>query len=248
METLTASEIESAIGSLTPADVRYECENCDDTEFALDPETHRPNGLRCECAKERRAANLARWKVAEVDRLRKLISERVDIDKTTPRGYMAEIRDSKSLWLHGAAGNGKTHCAAWVIKRAIETADNPFQWGWYRIRKLADAWQNQYSEFGDVKFDALQILKRLESDEIVIIDDIDKIGTITAAREEEFFGLIDSIHERRAQLIITSQNDIDSFCDRMSREKMFIQRDGKGPQQRRLHEICRQIEVKEQRK
>ena len=246
MEALNAQfdTIASVIGSLVPADVRYDCENCDDTGWALDAETHRPNGRRCECATERRAARLRTWQAAEVDRLNDVISGRVDLSKTQPRPYMADI-GNKSVWLHGTAGRGKTHCAAWMIKQAITSAQAPFDWGWYPIRKLISAWKDQHSELVELKIEALTTIRQVTRCELLVIDDIDKIGTITAAREEELYGLIDELHGKKPQpqLIVTSQHDIDGFCDRMSREALFIRSQGKGPVQRRLHEICREVKV-----
>lgn len=241
MEKITATDITKAIGSLTPAQIVYDCENCDDTGFALDPVTHRPNGYRCECAKERKEARLKSWRVSELDKLGNLVSGRVDLANTTRRPYMAET--TQSVWLHGIAGKGKTHCAAWMIQQAILSAQNNFVWGWYEIRKLIAAWKNQHSDFIDLKIDALTTLNHVLRCEILVIDDIDKIGTITAAREEELYGLIDEIHGKRSQLIVTSQNSIDEFCGRMQREALFMEQ-GKGPVQRRLKEICKEIQIR----
>jgi len=219
----------------------YQCNRCEDSGYIFDFETRTLLG-RCECEKERRAEKLATWRETALERLRGLVSERVDLAKTQRRTYMTDI-GTQSIWLHGRAGSGKTHCAAYYIEQAINTADAPFEWGWYPIRKLVDAWRSQYDDFVDMRIEALTILRQLEREEIIVIDDIDKIGTITSAREEEFFNLIDSIHGRKAQLIVTSQNDIDIFCDRMSREALLIRRDGIGPQQRRLKEICKEIRL-----
>lgn len=247
METLNAERVEtlaSVLSGMTPVDIKYDCDNCDDTGWALDPETHRPNGRRCECAKDRRAARLRNWQAAETERLESLISGRVDLKNTQPRSYMADMGNG-SVWLHGVAGLGKTHCAAWMIKRAIMSAENPFEWGWYPIRKLLSAWKNQYSDIVDLKIEALTTMRHVTRCEVLVIDDIDKIGTITAAREEELYALIDDMHGRKPepQLIVTSQHDIDGFCDRMTREALFIRTQGKGPVQRRLKEICEEVHV-----
>lgn len=233
-------DLTAAIMAIKPVDINYDCENCDDTGFALDPVTHRPNGTRCECTKERRAANLRAWKASELERLGGMVSGRVDLAKTQSRPYMTTGTDS--LWLHGIAGKGKTHFAAWIIQQAIQSAEIDFTWGWYEIRKLIAAWKNQHSELVDLKIEALTLLNHVLKCEILVIDDIDKIGTITAAREEELYGLIDEIHGKRAQLIVTSQNTIDEFCGRMQREALFMEQ-GKGPVQRRLKEICKEIKI-----
>jgi len=230
-----ARDITAAIMDIKPVAVQYQCENCDDTGFALDPETHRPTGKRCECAKERRAARLRRWKVEQLDRLNTLISGRVDLSNTDPRPYMQRPQN-QSLWLYGVARRGKTHYAAWLIKQAIESAENDFVWGWYPIREIIKAWKDQYSDIIDLKMSALKTVWDVQKCEILVIDDIDKIGTITAAREEEFYGLIDDMHGRRVQLIVTSQHSIDAFCSRMTREALFMA-EGRGPISGRLHEI-----------
>jgi len=236
----TARDLTAAIMGLKPADVRYDCENCDDTGFALDPETHRPNGRACECTKERRAARLRNWKASELERLAGIISERVDLAKTERRPYMSI--GTESVWLHGVAGKGKTHFAAWKIQQAITSAENDFVWGWYPIRELLRAWKDQHSDLIDLKMSALKTVWDVQKCEILVIDDIDKIGTITAAREEELYGLIDEVHGRKAQMIVTSQHSIDEFCERMNREALFMKQ-GKGPIQRRLHEICKEIKI-----
>lgn len=236
-----AHSIDQALAALTPYPVEYACPRCDDTGYIYDFEQHRIVS-RCECSRERRAARLREWKAEQQVRLAKLISGRVDLSKTVRRGYMDTI-GQQSVWLYGPAGNGKTHCAAWLIEQAILSAENPFDWGWYPIRKLIDAWRKQYDEIVDLRIEALTIMRNLEREEIVVIDDIDKIGTLTAAREEEFFNLIDSLHGRKVQLIVTSQSNIDAFCARMSGEALYIKRDKIGPQQRRLKEICKEIRL-----
>lgn len=235
------SSIDAALKALPISSPEYNCERCEDSGYIYDFESHRLLG-RCECAKERRAARLEAWRSEELARLTGLVSGRVDLSKTARRGYMAGV-GTQSVWLSGAAGKGKTHFAAWIIEQAIQSAENPFDWGWYPIRKLVDAWRSQYDDIVDRRIEALTVMSQVERQEIIVIDDIDKIGTITAAREEEFFNMIDSIHGRKAQLIVTSQSGIDSFCSRMSGEALFIKRDKIGPQQRRLKEICKEITI-----
>lgn len=235
------SSIDAALKALWTSSPEYNCERCEDSGYIYDFASHKIVG-RCECVKERRAARLENWRASELERLRSVVSGRVDLATTTRRGYMSGV-GMQSVWLSGAAGKGKTHFAAWIIEQAIQTAESPFEWGWYPIRKLVDAWRSQYDEIVDRRIEALTIMSQVERQEIIVIDDIDKIGTITAAREEEFFNLIDSIHGRKAQLIVTSQSSIDGFCSRMSGEALFIKRDTIGPQQRRLKEICKEIKI-----
>lgn len=80
---------------------------------------------------------------------------------------------------------------------------------------------------------------------VVVINDIDKIGKMTEAREEHFFDLIDGMHSRDAEFLVPSNISLNDFCLRMGGEDLFIKRDGLGPMQRRLRELCKQIHVGE---
>jgi hypothetical protein len=86
-------------------------------------------------------------------------------------------------------------------------------------------------------------MRALDTADVIVINDIDKIGKMTEAREEHFFDLIDKMHSRAAVFLVPANIGISEFCQRMGNEGLFMRRDGIGPMQRRLEELCTQIKV-----
>ncbi|MDZ7343127.1 MAG: ATP-binding protein [candidate division KSB1 bacterium] len=234
---MTFDAKDTLIFTSTP-NISYECDACEDSGYVFDMETRQL--MPCHCAAQRRAAELERWKAQQRLELRKTISQRIDLDKTRLPGFPLP---QGGAWLYGRAGAGKTHLAAYMLMRFIELAREKVSWCFHPVRALLDAWVRQYSDDGEMRSQAIGFLSRLASCRVVVIDDIDKISRITPAREEGFYTLFDTLHSRGATLVVTSQVSIDDFCKRMPSEAEYMKRDGVGPQQRRLRELCREVRL-----
>jgi predicted ATPase len=182
------------------------------------------------------------WKIDQVAELQKRIGIKVDLSNTRPHILMGKDLP-RAIWLHGKSGGGKTHMMAWAIREKIKKAPLKTKWVWVTIRPLIAAWSGQYSPETDVRIEAMSLIRTVRDAAIVGLDDVDKIGTITPAREEAFFDMFDDIYNKGVCLMVSSQFSIQEFCMRMPNEKMFTERDGIGPQTRRLLDICEQIKV-----
>lgn len=195
----------------------------------------------CKCREAERAENLKWWRDGEIDKLKKLLMPRINLANTEPRPWHKDLPESGGVWISGKAGNGKTHAAGLMVSRHIKKSGIGFKWSWFKARQIFEAWVNQYSDDYQTKRNALDLIHCLKFHPVIVIDDFDKMGKITQAREEHLFDLIDSIHSRGADLIIPANITIDSFCQRMENESGFIKRDGIGPVQRRLKDICKEV-------
>jgi hypothetical protein len=130
-----------------------------------------------------------------------------------------------------------------MVARKIDQAKQPFTWSWFKARDIFKAWVDQYSDDSQLRYNARDVAYALNSHDLIVIDDLDKTGRITQAREEHLFEMIDGIYSRNAALIIPANITINEFCARMEGEDLFIKRDGIGPQQRRLRDICKEVKV-----
>lgn len=195
----------------------------------------------CGCREAARAENLKWWRDGQIEKLKKILMPRIDLTATEKREWHKDLPESGGVWISGKAGNGKTHAAGWIVARHIKKSGQDFKWSWFKARQIFEAWVNQYSDDYQTKRNALDLMHCLKSHPVIVIDDFDKMGKITQAREEHLFDLIDSIHSRGAALIIPANITIDSFCQRMENESGFIKRDGIGPVQRRLKDICKEV-------
>lgn len=234
-------EIRGRYGAEPSSDMSYDCDKCDDTTYIFDHELGKVTG-RCDCYTKRVAKEHELWQIRQVMELNNLAGKHIDLKATRPHP-LSSGAIPQGVWLHGKAGNGKTHIAAWVVAKRINESPRPFKWIWTPIKPLLTAWSDRYAPEKDIREEAHETIRKLRGCELVALDDIDKIGTITSAREEAFFELLDDLYCRGAYLIVTSQSNILDFCKRMPHESAFIQRDGQGPQQRRLEAICKQIPI-----
>lgn len=240
MDTTSTTEIDRAISGLTIS--QPDCEVCEDSGYIWNHEERRVEGL-CECHKEQQARRLTEWKRAETYRIKSILLPKIDLTRTEKRAWYSEMPQSGGVWMSGPADKGKTHSAGWMVAKKIQEAKQPFTWSWFKAREIFKAWVDQYSDDPSERYTAKDVAYALSSHDLIVIDDIDKTGRITQAREEHLFEMIDGIYSRNAQLIIPANITINEFCARMEGEDLFIKRDGIGPQQRRLRDICKEIKV-----
>lgn len=183
------------------------------------------------------------WKLQETRRLKSILMPQINLAQTKKYPWYAQLPEKGGVWLSGPADVGKTHAVGWILARKIDRAVSPFRWAWYGARQVLEAWSGQYSDDWDSRDRARGVMHALAHASVIVLNDIDKIGKMTHAREEQFFDLFDGIYSRGAELLVPSNVTIDEFCRRMENEDIFIRRDGIGPIQRRIKKICKEIIV-----
>lgn len=238
MVKLDAKELIEILNKFETSEAKHSCDLCEDDGYVFDQNTRKITA--CTCTAKKNNTELQSWKAEQKSALKKTISQRIDIDKTKLPSFPLP---SGGAWLYGKAGTGKTHLAAYMLANLIDAAEKKVSWCFHPVRSLLDAWVQQYSEYSEIRTAALALMSQLSACKLVVLDDIDKISRITPAREEELYSLFDTLHSRNATLIVTSQISIDEFCRRMPHEAEYIRRDGIGPQQRRLKEMCKEIKL-----
>lgn len=200
---------------------------------------------QCACYPERAAAELKRWKSQQINVLKGLLLPRIDLTKTNTESkkWYKKLPESGGVWMHGVTGEGKSHAAGWLLAKRIKESKRKFSWSWYSIREIMAAWSEQYSEDTRVKREAWAVMGRLEWDDMIVIDDADKTGAFTKAREEHFYDFINTAHAKCKELIFTANIGIAEFCDKMDDERAKARRDGVGPIQRRIREMCKEVQT-----
>jgi len=239
MDTTSTSEIDRLISGLKVTEAA--CPVCDDSGYVWDAVEHRILS-RCECQKDEQAKRLAEWKKHETYKLKSILLPQIDLTTTKKKPWYDKLPESGGVWLSGAPDEGKTHAVGWMLARKIDQAKAPFQWVWFSAHQVFKAWVNQY-ESGEIKYAAGDVINKLEFCKVIVIDDFDKTGRITQAREEELFALIDSIYRRGAELLVPSNIDIQTFCSRMESETALFKQSGVGASQRRLNKVCAEIKL-----
>lgn len=241
LERVTAGELDSILaGFTTEPEV---CSGCGDgSGYLWSAEENRIVGL-CECHATQKARRLAEWKREETVRLKAILLPRIDLTATDKKPWYPRLPETGGAWISGPAEAGKTHAAGWMVAKRIKESARTFTWSWFSARQIFQAWSDQYADEYERRSGAKSVMHALTTSELIVINDFDKTGKITQAREEQMFDMIDSIHSRGAALIVPSNVTIDEFCRRMDNEDMFIKRDGRGPQERRLKEICKEIKL-----
>lgn len=240
MDRASTTEIERALSSLTVE--KCKCDACGDSGYLWDEINHRIIGP-CECSGQKRAEALTTWKREETRRLKSILLPKINLVDTKKKPWYPKLPEHGGVWLSGPADAGKTHAVGWMLAKKIDQATRPFAWAWFGARQVLEAWSGQYSEDWESRDKARGVMQALATASVIVLNDIDKIGKVTQAREEHFFDLFDSIHSRDAELLVPSNVTIDEFCRRMDNEDMFIRRDGIGPMQRRLKEVCKEIKL-----
>lgn len=240
MDTASTTEIDQALSSLTVT--KADCDVCSDSGYLWNETERRIEG-RCECQKDMQAKRLAEWKKSETYRLKSILLPKIDLTRTDKKPWYPQLPESGGVWLSGPADEGKTHAVGWMLAKKISEAKRPFLWSWFKSRQILEAWKDQYDDSWEKKGAAREVMNALKLHDVIVIDDIDKTGKITQAREEHLFDMIDGIYARGAELLVPSNIDLDTFCHRMENEDLFMRRDGVGPVQRRLRDICTQVKL-----
>jgi len=187
----------------------------------------------CECV-------LAESKRLKIEKLISVSGQNVncEFDKRSEQiKLISAVKDeSRSLWIWGKSGSGKSHISARLVKKYIELGKT---WSWIEIMDLIHMWFNLYSDKAlEIE---IQIDKIMKSD-IVVINDIDKFnkGKVTPEREAQFFRLINGL---KGRLVVTSQYSMKEFFSWMESESYVLERDGISPMMRRLTDEKNMIEI-----
>lgn len=200
----------------------------------------------CQCMALRKTEKLNEWKKAETEKLIQYLLPRYDLRKTNIEPWYEKLRNG-SCWLWGMTGRGKTHGAGWALAYQISQAVSPFKWGIYKATDLIFAWDHQEDHSDDMwRYKSRNIIDKLEKDDVIHIEEIDKFGNVTDNRWARFFELFNRIIETGKTLRVTSQHPIAYFIERMDREKEVRRRDGVSPQEKRFLEMMKDREIEVQ--
>lgn len=241
MTKTDASELADVLATLTLEPVV--CDGCGDGSGYLWSETeHRVIGY-CECHAAQKSKRLIEWKRAETQRLKTILLPRINLAETVKRDFWPQLPETGGLWISGPAEIGKTHAVGWMVAKRINDAQKPFSWSWFSARQIFEAWTNQYADEFDKRSAAREVMNALSRHDLIIVNDFDKMGKVTEARQEHLFDMIDGIHQRGAALLAPCNVTINEFCERIGNENLFINRDGIGPIQRRLKDICKEVKL-----
>lgn len=170
--------------------------------------------------------------------------KKFDLDKTIINPKVQPMTfHRKGYWLWGPTDQGKTHLSGWLVLKLIESSTKSFVWGRVSIKDLFNAWEHVRSDIDELRDEAYKLMKYLKTLDVIIFEDIDKAGNFTAAREEEFFDLLNKMYERSVKVIVNANYAIRQFgIDRLPRDSQLTERDGRSPIERRFKEdLCEEV-------
>jgi len=215
----------------------YECQTCEDTGFQIDEKI---NKLQyCGCVINRDKAKLLK-------KLSECLPGNINLDTHEKREYQHSAKKllkpdaDRGIWIHGATGTGKTHLLAMALRTRIEKLPYLVEFKWLKAKALLNLWLDQY---GDNKAKAKAEIESIFDVNVIVLDDIDKIGNFTESRESEFFSMLDRLRDMKKIVYATSQFSIKEFCGKMPVEREVSRRDGMGPIEKRFNDLCQEIKI-----
>lgn len=188
---------------------------------------------------------LSAWKSAEIKKLKERM-KRFDLENTIPHPKIKPITfGGKGMWLWGETNQGKTHISGWAMMSLIQSASKPFVWGRVSIKDMFNTWEHIRSDIEDLRQEAYEELMRVRRLEAVILEDLDKAGNFTPAREEELFSMIDKFYERGVKVFVNANYSIKDFCAlKLPSDAKLKRRDGLTPMERRFGvDLCDEIHL-----
>ncbi len=195
----------------------------------------------CEC---RRHKLLADWKQRQIAEVR-LVFKKFDLDNTVSDPKIPLLHWGKKWpWLMGRTGQGKTHYSGYLLKQLIQSSNKRFKWVRLTMKDFLDVLELKRSDDKGERQWAREMQERIDEADAVFMNDIDKVGNLTASRQEELYSLADTCYEKGKKLCVSSNGSIADFCMGFNHgEKALRDRDGLAPIQRRFMDLCEEIKV-----
>lgn len=247
----------TTMNNLKPTEFEYKCkyktnqhpDGCQDTETAFLYMGNDKPLQRCQCFWER-------IKTKRLEYFYSILPKKYDIRNHEIREDQLTIIDSllpekvngmydeieKGCWLYGKSGFGKTHLIYFMLEKLIKhSTGEPITFIIVKSKQLFDLWSDKY---GDSRSESKQKLYEIFSKDIIIIEEIDKVGQMTQAREAEVFDMLNESSEKKKIIYVTAQISIKEYC-RMFPSEIRHQEieSGKGPRENRLVELCDEIKA-----
>jgi DNA replication protein DnaC len=119
------------------------------------------------------------------------------------------------LYLYGPTGSGKTRSAFLKVQSALVTMFEPTETVWVRGSQFAREVVNRTRPGGDGGFEAW--FTSLLNAQLLCIDEVDKIK-FSERVMSEFFDLIEHRTSHQRCVILISNSDVATLCDKMSGE------------------------------
>lgn len=166
----------------------YNCDKCEDTGIIPIPGTN--NGEWCECYLNKQFD--VKKKIVET-----LVTKVPDklLENQIPAAK--HYRENKNLFLTGIPGSGKTMLAGYIAAKNLRVIDI------FTFDTYAKA----------IKSKSKFIETDLKENQLIVIDDLDKIN-LTDYVQEQIFALMNHSNQGRISLIITSNLSLREFAER----------------------------------
>ncbi len=196
LPTEAASKLRKAVArwkSLTPEQKAAEIENLEQAD-------------RARRERERDARRLARrdrlWQLSGIEaRFRNALLSDIQWAGNEPaRTAAMKALETRSLWLYGPIGSGKTHAATAIVGDAIQHDIEAVKISGIAMLERIKA---SYDDSGLVKPECVDVVGRLSKVPVLCLDDLGK-ERFTAHAAQQLFLLIDARWEKKLPLIVTS--------------------------------------------
>lgn len=196
LPTETASKLREAVArwkSLTPDEKALEVERLNQAD-------------RARRERDRDARRLARrdrlWQLSGIEaRFRTALLSDIQWAGNEPaRTAAMKALETRSLWLYGPIGAGKTHIATAIVGDAIQ---HDLEAVILSGVTILDRIRSSYDDSGLVKPECVDVIGRLSKVPVLALDDLGK-ERFTAWAAERFYRLIDDRYLAKLPLIVTS--------------------------------------------
>lgn len=174
-----------------------------------------------------------------------MVFKKFDLDNTVQDSKIPALHWGKKWpWLMGRTGQGKTHYSGYLLKNLIQHSTKRFKWVRLTMKDFLDVLELKRSDDKGERQWAREMQERIEEADAIVMNDIGKVGNLTASRQEEIFAFADFAYERGKKVMVTSNGSIADFCNGFNHEEKALRdRDGIAPIQRRLMDLCDEIKV-----
>lgn len=174
-----------------------------------------------------------------------MVFKKFDLDNTVQDSKITALHWGKKWpWLMGRTGQGKTHYSGYLLKNLIQYSTKRFKWVRLTMKDFLDVLELKRSDDKGERQWAREMQERIEEADAIVMNDIGKVGNLTASRQEEIFAFADFAYERGKKVMVTSNGSIADFCAGFNHEEKTLRdRDGIAPIQRRFMDLCEEVKV-----